>query len=425
MWHKLFNNWILKLASLVLATIIWTLVIQTQNPPETKSFGNIKVNLTNTELLDAENKVYEVLDNTDTVRVTVRAPRTVVNEIRSSDIVAEADISKLTDINTILISYYVQNVDDESVEIIGNHDVVRLSVEEKASKYVAIKYNTVGEAADGYMVGNISLDQNMIEVSGPKSAVETVSVAKVDINVAGASSSLSANMEIKLYDKEGNVITQENIDKQTDYARVSVEILATKEVPVEVNYEGEPADGYMATGVVESDPSTVKIAGNSVTLSNINKITIPAENLNIDGAEDDVEQRVDISGFLPNNVRLADSSFNGRVNVTIYVEPIVERTLMIPSENLSFINIPEGLEAVIIDDMGAYELNVEGLGSDVNPLSESGIRGTVDVSEWMNDQGLTRLNPGTYYIPVSFTLDEGIEITNDVNVHVHLRRTED
>lgn len=422
---KIFHNWGLKLASLVLAFIVWFLVAQIDDPQDSQSFGNIKVNLTNTELLTAENKVYEVLDDTDIVRVTIKAPQSVLEQIRSSDIVAEADMSKLTDINTIMITYYVQNIDMESVKISGNHDVVRLNVEEKASKYVSIKYNKVGEPADGYMVGNISMDQNMIEVSGPKSAVETVASAGVDVNVAGATSSLSANMEIKLYDKEGNVITQENIDKQTDYARVSVEVLATKEIPVEVGYEGEPADGYMTTGVVESDPSTVKIAGSSVALLNINKITIPAESIDITGAEDNVVQEVDVMEFLPNNVRLADSSFDGNVNVTVYVEPIVERSLMIPSENLDFINIPEGLEAVIIDDMGAYELKVEGLGSNVNPLSASNIRGTVDVSEWMKDQGLSRLNPGNYYIPVSFTLNDGVEITNDVNVHVHMRRTED
>jgi len=415
----------LKLASLVLAAIIWTLVIQTQNPPDSKSFGNIKVNLTNTELLDAENKVYEVLDDTDMVRVTVRAPRTVVNEIRSSDIIAEADMSKLTDINTIAISYYVQNIDNESVEIIGNHDVVRLNVEEKASKYVSIKYDTTGEVADGYIVGNISLDQNMIEVSGPKSAVDTVAGAKVEINVAGISSNLSANMEIKLYDKEGNVITQDNIDKQSDYARVSVEVLATKEVPVEVDYEGEPADGYVTTGVVEIDPSTVRIAGSSSTLSKISKINIPAESINIEGAEDNVLQKIDLSAFLPGNVRLADSDFNGKVNVTVYVEPIVERSLKIPVENINFIGIPSDLEAVIIDGMGSYELKVEGLGSKVNPLSESNIRGTVDVPEWMEDQGLSRLNPGSYYIPVSFTLDEDIEITNEINLHVHMRKVEE
>lgn len=425
MKHKLFHNWILKLASLVLAVILWTLVVQTQDPPETKSFGNIKVNLTNKELLDAENKVYEILDDTDTVRVTVRAPRSVVSEIRSSDIVAEADISKITDINTIAISYYIQNVGNESIEIVGNHDVVKLDVEEKASKYVSIKCNTVGEAAEGYMVGNISLDQNMIEVSGAKSAVDTVSVARVDINVSGVSSSLSANMEIKLYDKEGNMITQGNIEKQTDYARVSVEVLATKEVPVEVEYEGEPADGYMTTGVAEADPSVVKIAGSSSALANISRITIPAESINIEGAEENVVQKVDISALLPGNIRLADSGFNGRVNVTVYVEPVVERSLMIPAENISFKNIPSDLEAVVVDDMGSYSLAVEGLGSVVDSLSEANIRGVADVAEWMKDQGLSALNPGTYYIPVSFTLDEGIEITNEISVHVHMRRIEE
>ncbi len=236
MKNKLFHNWILKLTSLFLAATIWILIIQIEDPTDSKSFGNITVNLTNTELLDAENKVYEVLEDTDTVKVTVRAPRSVVTEIRSSDIIAEADMSKLTDINTIAITYYIQNADDESVEITGNHDVVKLSVEDKASKYVSLRYNIVGEVEDGYILGNITLDQNMLEISGPKSAVETVSAAKVDINVEGASSSLSANMEIKLYDKDGNVITQENIDKQTDYAKVSVEVLATKEVPIDIDY---------------------------------------------------------------------------------------------------------------------------------------------------------------------------------------------
>lgn len=425
MVHKLFHNWILKLASLVLATIIWILVIQTQDPPETKTFGNIKVNLTNTELLDAENKVYEILENTDSVRVTIRAPRSIVSEIRNSDIVAEADISKLTDINTIAISYYVQNVENESVEIVGNHDVVRLNVEEKASKYVAIKYNTVGEVADGYIIGNVSIDQNMIEVSGPKSAVDTVDVAKVDISVAGASSSLSANMEIKLYDKEGNAVTQDNIDKQTDYARVSVEVLATKEVPIEIDYEGEPADGYMTTGVAESDPSTVRIAGSVSALSKISKIAIPAENISIAGAEEDIIQRIDISGLLPSNVKLADSSFNGKVNVTIYIEPVEARSLMVPSANFSFANIPEGLEAAVIDDTESYELKIEGLGSKVNPLLEDDVRGIIDVSEWMDSQGFSKLNPGNYYIPAEFTLDEDIEITNDVVVHVQMRRSEE
>ena len=273
MKKKLTHNLGLKLASLVLAFILWFLVVTINNPKDTTSFSNIRVNLINTELLDEENKVYEVLDNTDVVRVTVEAPRSIIQQLRASDIVAEADVSKLTDINTIAITYYVQNADTVSIE--GNHDVVRLSVEDKASKWVRLTSNVVGEVADGYMIANASPDQTMIEVTGPESAVERVSYAKVEIDVSGATTDLSANVEIKLYDKQDNPIEQDNLVKNVDYAHMSVYVLATKEVPIELNVMGEPAEGYMTTGVVESAPTTVKIAGTPSALANVNKISIP------------------------------------------------------------------------------------------------------------------------------------------------------
>ena len=41
------------------------------NPKDSVTFSGITVNLVNTELLDGENKLYEVQNNTDKVRVTV------------------------------------------------------------------------------------------------------------------------------------------------------------------------------------------------------------------------------------------------------------------------------------------------------------------------------------------------------------------
>jgi YbbR domain-containing protein len=366
-----------------------------------------------------------VLDNTDIVRVTIRAPRSVVEKIESSDIIAEADMSKLTDINTIAITYDIQNVDTASAKISGNHDVVKLNVEEKASKYVSISYNLVGEAASGYMVGNISMDQNMIEVSGPRSAVEQVETAGVDVNVAGAANSLSANMEIKLYDSDGKVITKDNIEKQTNYARVSVEVLAVKEVPVIIGYVGEPASGYTATGVVDTEPATVKIAGNSSTLSNIYRITIPDEEVDISGASEDVSAEIDISPYLANNIKLADSSFNGVIKATIHIEQLVSRSLFIDDENISFTNVPDGFEAILLDDDGGYTLQVRGLGENVSALSADSMKGFIDVAAWMDDQELTKLSSGMYYMPVSFALNNNVEMNGNVIAHVQIKKIED
>ena len=111
----------LKLASLVLAFVLWFLVAQIYDPKDTVTFNNIQVRLINTDLLEQEGKVYEVLDNSNLVRVTVTGPQSIVkSELRRNDIVAEADMSKLTDINTIAITYYCENISNDSVEIRGN-----------------------------------------------------------------------------------------------------------------------------------------------------------------------------------------------------------------------------------------------------------------------------------------------------------------
>lgn len=424
MKNKLTHNWGLKLSSLVLAFAMWFLVAQFIDPQDSRSFGNIKVKLINTDLLEAENKVYEVLDESDIVKVTVRAPKSVLNNLRSSDVIAEADMSKLTDINTIVIRYDIQNANSESVEVVGNHDVVKLNVEEKASKYVAISYNVTGEPADGYMVGNINMDQNMIEISGPKSAVETVASAGVDINVNGAVSNLSANMEIKLYDSDGKAILNDNIEKQTDYARLSVEILATKEIPIRVEYVGEPASGYMPTGVVDINPQTVKIAGSTITLSNISEIFISDEAISIEGATENVEHDINIAEYLPGNVKLADTGFNGRIKATIHVEPVAQRTITVSADNFRFSNVPSEITALLMDGSDEYTIQVEGLKEEIDSLDEDSVRGIINVGEWMNEQELTRLNPGTYYIPADLELNSDVQPVNNLIVHVQIRKSD-
>lgn len=424
MRKKLLHNWGLKLASLVLSFVLWFLVVQSDNPKKTVTFNNVPVKLTNTQLLENENKVYEVLDNTDVVRVTVCAPRKTIEKLRSTDIVAEADFNKLTDINTIAISYSINSSDIDSTTIDyyrGNHEVVRLNVEDKATRSIALKPNIAGTPAGGYMVGNVSLDQNIIEVSGPKSVVETLQNASVDIDVTNATNNLSANVEIQLYDNDGNAVKQDNIKQHVDYAHISVEILAVKSVPIEVLYSGTVARDYMVTGIVESNPAVVQIAGTMSGISRVSQITIPEEDISVEGATENVVATVDIRDYLPDNVRLADSQFNGKITATIYVEPVQEKTLIIPVENLSVSNVPAGYEALLLDGTEAYELQVRGLKDQISMLNASAMRGTIDVGAWMKKQNLTKPSLGAHYMPVTFTLEDGIEEAESMLVSVTIQ----
>ena len=400
----------LKLASLLLAFVLWFLVAQIYDPKDTVTFNNIQVRLINTELLDEEGKVYEVLDNSNLVRVTVTGPQSIVkSELRRSDIVAEADMSKLTDINTIAITYYCENISNDSVEIKGNHDSVRLNVEDKTSKWIKLESNTIGDVASGYMIGNVTLDQTNIEVTGPKSAISQVDHAGVDI---------------KLYDADDNELTLESVKKNVDSAHMTVEVLATKEVPVEIEYMGVPEDGYMATGEVESSVPTVRIAGTASTLAGISAITVPEDRMNITGQTDNLVDIINLKEYLPANVRLADKSFDGKITATVYIEPIVSKDLTVAAENISVTGVPDGMEAEITSTAEEYNITVSGLSRDVSILRDSSVTGILNLTQWMEDNGVEELTPGTYTIPVTFNLAEDITVAPDINIHIRLKNAD-
>ena len=415
----------LKLASLLLAFVLWFLVAQIYDPKDTVTFNNIQVRLINTELLDEEGKVYEVLDNSNLVRVTVTGPQSIVkSELRRSDIVAEADMSKLTDINTIAITYYCENISNDSVEIKGNHDSVRLNVEDKTSKWIKLESNTIGDVASGYMIGNVTLDQTNIEVTGPKSAISQVDHAGVDINVTDSTTSLSANVDIKLYDADDNELVLESVKKNVDSAYMTVEVLATKEVPVEIEDMGVPADGYMATGEVESSVPTVRIAGTVSTLVGISAITVPEDRMNITGQSDNLVDIINLKEYLPANVRLADKSFDGKITATVYIEPIVSKDLTVAAENISVTGVPDGMEAEITSTAEEYNITVSGLSRDVSILHDSSVTGILNLTQWMEDNGVEELTPGTYTIPVTFNLAEDITVVPDINIHIRLKNAD-
>lgn len=426
MKKKIFRNWGLKLSSLLLAFILWFLAAQINNPKDTVTFSGIQVRLTNTELLDQEDKVYEIMENSDVVRVTIRAPKSVTRDLRASDIVAVADVSKLTDINTIAISYSIQGLPSTSYDTIkGDHDVVRLNVEDRASKWIRVQNQTVGEVADGYVVMSSSADQTQIQVTGPASAVAKIYMARVEVDVNGVSASMSLNVEPKLYDADGNLLEFSSVSTNVSHIHMAVEVLAVKEVPVVPNSMGIPAEGYLATGEVLCEPATVKIAGTAAAIAGVNSIIIPEEQLDITGAAGNVVNTVNIKDYLKNDIKLADSGFSGRVTVTAYVEPIVDKTFALGRDDFDLTGVPEGYEIELIEPQEGYKLTVSGLDAAVSAVPEETVRGKVDIGAWLAEEGIEEPEDGIYEIPASFVLPDDVDMKEKMTVSVSFVKWED
>lgn len=426
MKKKLTQNWLLKIASLVFAFCLWLIVMNLENPTKPQTFSNITVKFENTEVLTEQGLVYEVLDGTGIVKnVTVYGPRNTVEQLKDEDIIAKADFHNLTNVDTIPIDFSTNRFGTEITNIRGSISTVKLNVEKEKTIRLRLRVNPVGEVADGYLLGNITPDQNQITITGAESVVNTIDKAVAEVDVSDSTANIASYEDVKLYDKEGNLIESNLITQKVTSVRVAVEVLATKSVPIFYSVMGTPAAGYMATGEIDSDPAMIMIAGSSTALNAVNRIEIPAEELNITGQSEDMMATVNVKQYLPGNVILADSSYNGIASVTVYIEPTTVKIFRVQKSQIKVIGVPEGFEATLEGLDNVTEIGLIGLEETINQINAEDIVGYVDMQDVMEAEEVEEWKEGTYHATLQFDFQEDIKTEQSISVRVVLEKVEE
>lgn len=425
---NLLNNLGLKILAVLFSALLWLVAVNINDPVESKTFRNMKVEMKNTGVLTDEGKTYQVLDETDEVSVTIRASRSVLEGISESDITATADFSELSFTNTVPIRLSVNRyVENQVQEVKGNIDSLKLEVEDLIERQLVIETQQVGEPADGYIVGKISItDGNAMKISGPESVVSRVSRAVVEADLDELTDNIIITEKIKLLDAEGKEITDNRITRSVTTANVSVTILLTKEIPVRLNTMGEPAEGYVAIGEAFCKPETITIAGKSGVVRDLSEISIPAEELDLTGATADVVKLVDVKSYLPEGVSLINNTegFNGRLTVTAQIEALVDSSRRISADRIQIQNVPEGYRVAVAEN-AQITVRLRGLQADLSQVTTQDLTGVVDVAAWMRQNGQTELETGEAQMQASFILPEGITLSADVMIPMTVEKTED
>lgn len=423
---NLLNNWAYKLFSIVAAFLLWLLVMTIEDPESQKIFYNIPVKLVNTEELTDKDMVYEILDKTDVVRsVTITAKKTIRDELSSSDIVAEADFSKLTAADTVEITFYSLRYNDEITAIAGSNEILKLNIEDKKTRRLSVTVTTTGEVEEGYIINSISPDQNRIEVSGPESVVSQIATANVKVDVTDSVSDISTYADVVLYDADGKEIAEDRLTMNVGSVRVKVEILNTKTVPVRFSVTGTPVAEYLFTGEITATPDRVLIAGTNAVLDSVNEIVVPAEVINITGQTSDMTTSVNITKYLPEGIILGDKSFNGKISVTAHIEKEAVRELEIPAQNITFTNVPEGYAIETDNTVVVPVVNIKGLQADVNAVDANTVYGVVDMEKFMEERNWNTLGTGLHEATVEVTLPEAVTQAEPVKILILISMMEE
>lgn len=430
---KIFENIGLKLFALAFAIVLWLLVTNINDPVSRMTISNVQVRLLNTDLITKQGDVYSVLDDSDVVPVvTVTAKRSIIDALDKDDIVATADVNDLSSLDTVEIRFSSYKFNNEIDSIEGSTENVKLSIEKKLTSTFTLKTATAGKLASGYELGSVTPEQNQVRVSGPQSVVSSISEATATVDISGATGSISTYSDIRLLDSSGNPVDTQTLTMNINSVKVNVVVLPVKTIPVQVTTSGTPADGYLATGKITTDPETVSIAGKSSVLQTIDSLQIPGSAVDISGADSDVTRTVDVSGFLPEGVTFEDSGFDGKVQVTVGIEPAQEADVDVKISSVSLNNVPQGYEAKILSvndasktvtasEDGSFTLRFRGLAANIDGIRLDTLQPGVDIGALTADKQSENL-AGNYTAAVAVTLPEGVTQTNTASAQIRLEK---
>lgn len=414
MKKKLTNNIGLKILSLLVAIGLWLVVINIEDPVSSQSFSNIPVTFSNPSVLTDQGLVYEVQEGTGVVRtITVYGPRSVVEQLSSSDVVATADFNNLTAANTIPVDFNVSRFPDKITKIKGSINTVKLSIEKEKTIRLVLKVSAVGDVAEGYILGNMTPDQNQIIITGAESVVNRISKAVAEVDVTDATANIATYADVMLLDSEGNEIVSDSITQKVTSVRVSVEVLTTKRVPLSFNTSGTPADGYALGETIESNPSLITVAGSASVLKNLSRIDIPAEEINVTGQRGDMNISIDVEDYLPTGVSLAEEDFNGKVSVIVHIEPATVKNVLLYRDNVTLSKEIKGYNVVIDKIENADQIKLSGLDENVSAISAATLTGMIDPDAALKSLEMSEWSEGTYEVPVSLDLPEGVTLSSD------------
>ena len=413
MKDKLKNNLGLKIIAFVFAVFLWWAVVNIDDPINTKQFY-VDVAVTNPEVITNAGKSYQILDDTKTITVTIKARRKVLDEIKSSYIMATADLREMQD-SSVPIRVKVIGFEGSYESATAYPQNIQVSVENTMKKTFPITSVANGTPRDGYVVGSMTASPKTVDISGPESAVSKISKVVARVDVSEMSSDATIETELVYYDAAENRIDKTLLSSNCDKngVSVSVDIWNTKKVPLQFDTSDiKPASGYAFTGI-EVEPQTIRVAGTTEQLNALSQLEIRAEELKKRDVSANEEVIVDITKHLPEGIIMANSD-ESSVVVRILVEKAGTKSILLPVGSVQIENAPSKFNLEKGPEQ-EVELQFSGSNEALERLSSEKITASVDLSQYTE--------AGTYTVKVEITeLPEGCIYIGEATIKIILTK---
>ena len=369
------NKILTGLLSVAIALGLWLYVVTVVSPNSDKHFYNIPVALQGEALLQDRGLMITDTGN-ETVSLHLEGNRTDLDKLNNSNITINVDVSRIYEAGTHDLSFtptFPGDVPNNAISILSKTPgTITVTVESRISKPVPVDVQYQGTLTEGFMADkeNKELDIENVNIIGPKSVVDRIAMARIDVDLEGRSESISESFRYVLCDEKGEPVDAALITTDVESVNLTMKIHRVKEIALTVNViEGGGVVWGDDTVVIE--PSTIRVSGSDALLESLNSVELGTVNLGEITESTTLTFPIKLPEGITNETGVTEASVN--VNIPeLYTKTVTVR-------DFTVINVPEGMSADVITRM--LEVTVRGTEDAVDSVTADDITVNVDCSD--------------------------------------------
>ncbi|MDO9493113.1 YbbR-like domain-containing protein [Acetobacterium sp.] len=373
------------LASVGIAVTLWFMVNGNADMLITQDFNSIPITLTNVEALTEKNLVLAD-DKNYYLNLQVKGTDKNLRNVNMKEVTAEVDLSDIEEKGSYDLDVEVKGLANSVIISSMNPTTLPIEVDNIIKENLDVVILLEGKPANDLVVISAeSLEQ--VEVEGPEASIARIDKITTTADVSGLESDTTRHLEVAAYDATGNPIT--DLEILPNVVKTEIILGKTKSVGVIPSTSGNPANGYIVTGM-QVEPSKVLIGAKEALLNSIENITM--DPIDVSGQSKTFTRDINLTP--PQGCYFLDGS--GKVKVTVSIESPIEKSFTI--DKVSTRNLGTGLVAAKVKDSRVV-VKLEGASSVLNNLNASQIEAFVDCAN---------LGPGEYELPIQTNLSQSL-----------------
>ena len=354
-----------KVIIAIVSIMLLVSITNSQDEVVTTTIKNVPVSITNANVLDKIGQTYKVTSG-KTVDIKITGRRSVVSSINQSDLIAEADFRKMSQVYSVPIQVSSKKHNNELEINTTNDDVMTLKLENIVEKELTLEVVVKGKPKNGSYLVPDDLGTNKIKVSAPETKVKSMKRAKLVINVDGKSNDFITFATPIIEKSDGKAVDMSGVNLSDKSVRVSMKAYKTKEVNLVLNTYSSSDNEMYKLLEYKFEKNRISIAGEENTLKSIKNISVDIDLSTSDDSATSII--IDTKQYLPEGTMLVnndDKQIELKIKADKYLKesiPLTRSSLVINGLNnrkLKINKMPEYIDCYILSTIDSSSINID------------------------------------------------------------------